>query len=204
MQHIIVIFAVSLFIVSCGQSSIKQKELELKERELALKEKELNQQQSNSSTANQATKQDSEVSVNSLSTNSNSDNSNDPTGTAKKILADRCNQLSNGHLRIVNLNKTDGVKGNVNGVEIYKVSFTYQVECLKDGGYLHICNSGGKYGALCDFKIQTVEDKWDCYLFLGEKGHAYNMQPRNCGYDNKSNFDLVLEKHESGWVKSNL
>jgi len=204
MRHIIYLLTFSLFLISCGQTGTKQKELELKERELALKEKELNQKQNNSSTPNQATTQDSvAVSINSLPANS-SDNSNDPTETAKKILADRCNQLSKGYLRIINLNKTDAVKGNVNGIEIYKVSFSYQVECLKDGGYLHVCKSGGKYGALCDFKIQTSEDKWECYLFLGERGHIYDMQPRNCGYDNKSNFDLVLEKHESGWVKSNL
>lgn len=40
MRHIIFLFIISLFTISCGQNDTKEKELELKEREIALKEKE--------------------------------------------------------------------------------------------------------------------------------------------------------------------
>lgn len=41
MRPYILIFCITILILSCGQNETKQKELELKERELALKEKEL-------------------------------------------------------------------------------------------------------------------------------------------------------------------
>lgn len=122
-----------------------------------------------------------------------------PTTSARTLLEEQCAQQSRGYLKLTNFMKHDAVSEKRDGVDYYRVAYSIEAEALKDGGYLNICESHGKYGALMSFQVSEAPSHGDCFVFPAEKGHRYQFD--ETGFPaSPMNHQMTLAKHEQGWV----
>src|SRR5258708_23676078 len=122
--------------------------------------------------------------------------SEDPTAAMERILRVRVAQQSVGYLNLSKFTKRDAVRGQENGVEFYHVTYSVEVQGMRNGGFLNICSGHDKYSPLQSFFVRETPNRWDCFTMPVEMGHVYVMA------DNRLNREATLAKHESGWVLS--
>ena len=102
-------------------------------------------------------------------------------------------------LKITKFVKHDAVLEKVNGVDYYHLTYSLEAEALKDGGYLYICESHGKYGKVMGFEVRNSPNKGNCFVFPAEIGHHYEFDEGGYPTDRRTS-SMTLAKHEDGWV----
>ena len=112
------------------------------------------------------------------------------TKLAKEGLEAQINQESQGAIKLVSFENTDGVERTEEGIHIYtmdfKITIEYQEECNKNGGEL----GGWLYSDFAVFK--RPPQGWDAYL--GGQGRRYQK-----GAKVAITGTMDFEKKESGW-----
>ena len=110
---------------------------------------------------------------------------------AKKTLEDMINQQSEGKITLAEFKKTNGVKNEIFGQEVYQLEFSYTIEfnqeCWKVGNALE--------GYFSNFKVWDKEPELGFNLFGATTKH----------FDKGEKMTLkgayTYEKTENGWRK---
>ena len=107
---------------------------------------------------------------------------------AKKFIENDVTATSQGYLKLASFNKVDGVSKSNNGAESYEMTFTIEIECVKDGGYVNIMRNG-KLGGFAILLPQQIDNYSGQFEQPAKVGNRYNMEGI-----------ILFEKHDSGWV----
>lgn len=117
------------------------------------------------------------------------DSKDDLLSDAKTYVSNKVTTESEGYLKLISFNKTDGIEREIFGVKNYEMTCTAEIECTKDGRFINIMRNGN-LGSL------RLNQKLDSYL-------SNFMRPAKNGDRYNKVVKLFFEKHENGWVIKN-
>jgi hypothetical protein len=84
----------------------------------------------------------------------------------------------NNYFKVSSFNKVDGVKGNLNGVDTYRMLFTLDIVCVQEGSTISLYPDG-RIGALSYSPL---------FNHPAKIGETYTVKG-----------SIFFEKYESGW-----
>jgi len=102
---------------------------------------------------------------------------------AKKYMENTVSTESGNYLKLIKMNTIDGGVVTVNGTYWRAFSFAAEIECVKEGAFVHI-TANGKLGS---FQIYPQEAE-DNFIRPAKVGDRYNLKG-----------SIYFEKHKSGW-----
>lgn len=119
--------------------------------------------------------------------------SSDPGASeGKRILENQINSQSNGYIKLLNFEKTNGIKLNASGRDVYELEYSALLEFQKEGWK----TSQPFGGFFSDFIVHaTKPEGWDAVLSKSKhynKGHKVNLTGK-----------MTFEKTENGWRSTN-
>ena len=119
---------------------------------------------------------------------------------AKGIIQERINKESEGRIKLVSFQKTNGQEGELLGVKIYQLSYQGEIEFLEDCKW-----EKGMAVNLGEVHYRTVKVKpgaKDFWQNWDDQMHGRQIVKK--GHKEKISGNVVFEKTEKGWVLSHL
>jgi hypothetical protein len=116
--------------------------------------------------------------------------------TAKEIINGRIERQSNGRIKLISLQKTNGQMGELFGVKIYQLSYRGEIEFLEECFWVKGMDSAAGIGP-ANFRTTTVREGLRDPL-----GALNNRVMMKKGERSEISGVLSFEKTEKGWVQS--
>jgi len=119
---------------------------------------------------------------------------------AKGIIQERINKESEGRIKLVSFQKTNGQEAELFGVKVYQLNYQGEIEFLEDCKW-----EKGMAVNLGEVHYRTVKAKpgaKDFWQNWDDQMHGRQIMKK--GHKEKISGYVVFEKTEKGWVPSRL